>query len=129
MLQHRSGAWSWGRYVVVHAAGNVDFADTCTRYRDFLADEATFSSVTVEGLLDSGVLPTAVTAALRARYVSTYREPRCRTTCAAKSSCSRRCRSSWTQSSPRSDSRLTRVSLVESAAPTSRRSTSGWGRR
>ena len=29
MLQHASGAWSWGRYVVVHPAGNSDFADGC----------------------------------------------------------------------------------------------------
>ena len=34
MLQHVSGAWSWGRYVVVHPAGNTDFADACARYRD-----------------------------------------------------------------------------------------------
>ena len=27
MLQHASGTWSWGRYVVVHPAGNIDFAD------------------------------------------------------------------------------------------------------
>ena len=32
MLQHESGAWSWGRYVVVHPAGNADFADACARY-------------------------------------------------------------------------------------------------
>jgi hypothetical protein len=31
MLQHPSGRWSWGRYVVVHPAGNSDFADACTR--------------------------------------------------------------------------------------------------
>ena len=27
MLQHESGAWTWGRYVVVHPAGNADVAD------------------------------------------------------------------------------------------------------
>ena len=27
MLQHASGAWTWGRYVVVHPAGNSDVAD------------------------------------------------------------------------------------------------------
>ena len=30
MLQHPSGAWRWGRLVVVHPAGNTDFADACT---------------------------------------------------------------------------------------------------
>ena len=44
MLQHPSGTWSWGRYVVVHPAGNSDFADACARYRDLLADESTFAS-------------------------------------------------------------------------------------
>ena len=32
MLQHASGTWAWGRYVVVHPAGNTDFADACSRY-------------------------------------------------------------------------------------------------
>src|SRR5205823_12212759 len=26
MLQHGSGTWNWGRYVVVHPFGNSDFA-------------------------------------------------------------------------------------------------------
>jgi hypothetical protein len=69
MLQHSSGTWSWGRYVVVHPAGNSDFADACARYRDLLVDQSTFSSVTVEGLLDANVLPAQTTAALRDRYL------------------------------------------------------------
>ena len=39
MLQHESGTWTWGRYVVVHPAGNADVADAVARYRDFLADD------------------------------------------------------------------------------------------
>ena len=69
MLQHESGAWSWGRYVVVHPAGNSDYADACARYRDLLAEQSTFSSVTVEELLDANVLPVTTTAALRDRYL------------------------------------------------------------
>ena len=69
MLQHVSGAWSWGRYVVVHPAGNSDFVDTCARYRTLLTDESTFSSVTLEDLLDAGGLPAETTAALRERYL------------------------------------------------------------
>ena len=69
MLQHVSGTWTWGRYVVVHPAGNTDFADACARYRDLLADQSTFSSVTVEELLDANVLPAETTAALRDRYL------------------------------------------------------------
>ena len=69
MLQHPSGAWAWGRYVVVHPAGNTDYADACSRYRALLVDQSTFSSMTVEELLDAGVLPSRSAAALRKRYL------------------------------------------------------------
>jgi hypothetical protein len=69
MLQHASGRWNWGRYVVVHPAGNSDFADACARYRDLLVDHSTFSSATVEELIDTNALPTQTTAALRDRYL------------------------------------------------------------
>jgi hypothetical protein len=69
MLQHPSGTWRWGRLVVVHPAGNTDFADACSRYRALLLDQSTFSSVTVEELLDAKVLPALTTAALRDRYL------------------------------------------------------------
>ncbi len=52
-----SGAWRWDRFVVVHPAGNADFAEACARYRELLADESTFSPVTVEELLAVGVHP------------------------------------------------------------------------
>jgi hypothetical protein len=69
MLQHASGTWNWGRYVVVHPAGNSDFADACARYRDLLVDQSTFSSMTVEELLDAEALPTRTARALRKRYI------------------------------------------------------------
>jgi hypothetical protein len=69
MLQHASGKWRWGRYVVVHPAGNSDFADMCARYRDLLADESTFASVTVEELLDANIVPARTAKALRGRYL------------------------------------------------------------
>jgi hypothetical protein len=69
MLQHASGAWSWGRYVVVHPAGNSDFAEACDRYRALLVDRSTFASVTVEELLDASVLPAHTVTALRDRYL------------------------------------------------------------
>jgi hypothetical protein len=69
MLQHPSRAWRWGKLVVVHPAGNTDFADACARYRDLLVDQSTFSSVTVEELLDADVLPAQTTGALRDRYI------------------------------------------------------------
>jgi hypothetical protein len=69
MLQHASGAWSWGRYVVVHPAGNTDYAEAYSRYRDLLADQSTFSSMTVEELLDADVLRARTATALRKRYI------------------------------------------------------------
>ena len=69
MLQHPSGSWTWGRYVVVHPAGNTDYADACARYRSLLADQSTFASVTLEGLLDAGALQAPSVAALRDRYL------------------------------------------------------------
>jgi hypothetical protein len=71
MLQHPSGSWSWGRYVVAHPAGNQDLADACARYRSLLADQSTFSSMTLEELLDGDVLPAQTAADLRERYLPT----------------------------------------------------------
>jgi hypothetical protein len=68
MLQHASGRWSWGRYVVVYPAGNSDFADACGRYADLLTDRSTFSSATMEQLLDAGLPPKTATG-LRDRYI------------------------------------------------------------
>jgi hypothetical protein len=67
MLQHESGTWSWGRYVVIYPAGNVDMAEACARYRMLLADDSTFASMTLEELL--GNLPRRTAAAVRARYL------------------------------------------------------------
>jgi hypothetical protein len=69
MLQHANRTWNWGRYVVFYPAGNTDFAEACTRYRDLLADQSTFSSMTVEELLDADVLPTRTARAFRKRYI------------------------------------------------------------
>lgn len=68
MLQHPSDNWTWGRYVVVHPAGNSDVVDACARYRGMLADESTFAPVTLEHLLDTSTLAGSV-AALRRRYI------------------------------------------------------------
>jgi hypothetical protein len=69
MLQHASGTWEWGRYVVVHPSANSDFAEVCDRYRSLLVDHSTFASVTLEELLDSGQLPAATSSAFGARYL------------------------------------------------------------
>ncbi len=69
MLQHESGHWSWGRYVVLYPAGNSDFAAVCFRYADLLTDRSTFASMTIEELLDAGALPPKTASSLRERYV------------------------------------------------------------
>lgn len=69
MLQHPSGMWGWGRFVVVHPVGNSSFTEACARYRSLLVDQSTFSSVTIEELLDSDVLPRRTAASLRERYL------------------------------------------------------------
>ena len=69
LLQHPSGTWNWGRYVVIHPAGNADYAEACARYRDLLVDQSTFSSMTIEELLDTDTLPAKSAAALRERYI------------------------------------------------------------
>jgi hypothetical protein len=69
MLQHESGLWSWGRYVVVYPAGNSDFADAYNRYADLLTDRSTFVSATIEELLDTRALPPETASALRERYI------------------------------------------------------------
>jgi hypothetical protein len=70
MLQHSSGAWKWGLYVVVHPAANSDYADACAHYRDLLVDRSTFASATLEELLDAGVLPGPMVAVFRDRYIA-----------------------------------------------------------
>ena len=69
MLQHPSGKWRWGRYVVVHPSGNTDLVDQCARYGALLSDDSTFSAVTLEELLAAGALPKRTTVDLRSRYV------------------------------------------------------------
>ncbi len=69
MLQHESGRWTWGRYVVVHPEGNTDIAHASDEYRRLLADGETFSSVTIEDLLSAKVLAPKTGAALRRRYL------------------------------------------------------------
>ena len=69
MLQHESGRWRWGRYIVVHPAGNTDIIHVNDEYRKLLADDATFTSATIEDLLSAKVLAPRSAAALRRRYL------------------------------------------------------------
>jgi hypothetical protein len=69
MLQHRSRLWKWGRFVIVHPAGNIDFVEACARYGALLRDQSSFASMTLEDLLGSGALPKRTAAAVRDRYI------------------------------------------------------------
>ena len=75
MLQHPSREWGWGRFVVVHPAGNVDAADLGRRYGNLLIDSSIFTVTTIEDLLDAETLPPASTTAIRERYVPSPRRP------------------------------------------------------
>ena len=70
MLQHPSGTWTWGRYVVIYPAANRDVAGLVERYLGLLADTQTFSALTLEELLGAGALPRRTIAALRDRYLA-----------------------------------------------------------
>jgi hypothetical protein len=69
MLHLQSGRWRWGRFVVVHPAGNVDYAEATEEYAGLLADRSTFATATLEEILDAAGLPPATATAVRERYV------------------------------------------------------------
>jgi hypothetical protein len=69
MLQHKSGDWRWGRYVVIFPSGNIDFVEGTAQYRSLLKDQSTFGSMTLEDLLGAPALSPRLTRALRERYV------------------------------------------------------------
>jgi hypothetical protein len=69
MLQHPSGKWTWGRFVLVYPAANVSFARAAAAYRAVLRDSATFEARTCEELLAApGTLAEATRTALMERY-------------------------------------------------------------
>lgn len=69
MLQHESGRWTWGRYVVVHPEANTDIAHATDEYRRLLTDDATFGATTTEELLAASELRRTTVAGLRRRYL------------------------------------------------------------
>jgi hypothetical protein len=69
MLQHESGGWTWGRYVVVHPQANTSVSSAINEYREVLADDTTFTSATIEELLEAKALAPKTVAALRRRYL------------------------------------------------------------
>jgi hypothetical protein len=69
MLQHPGGAWTWGRYVTVHPADNVDMAERSERYGGLLADPMTYRMTTLEEVLGTGALPSSAVRTLRDRYL------------------------------------------------------------
>ena len=76
MPQHRSERWSWGRFVLVYPAANPSVRAAAERYREVLADDATFEVRTIQELLEPGVLHTPETATkFRDRYLWDLDEP------------------------------------------------------
>lgn len=69
MLQHESGDWKWGKFVLVYPSKNSSYASAAHRYQALLADTATFEHRTLESRLDSKALPQEAEHAFRTRYL------------------------------------------------------------
>jgi hypothetical protein len=70
LLQHPSGQFSDGRYVLAYPAGNSSFAALADAYVKVLDDPSTFQAVTVEELIEADVLHQPATgAAFAERYL------------------------------------------------------------
>jgi hypothetical protein len=70
MLQHPSQRWQQGRFVLVYPALNPSFALAAARYKELLADTATFQAVTIETLLQTNAaLDRTTRDAIQARYL------------------------------------------------------------
>jgi hypothetical protein len=69
MLQKDRGGWKWGRFLLLYPARNTAFAAAARRYRDFLVDDRTFASMTLEELLESGAFGERTQKELSERYL------------------------------------------------------------
>ena len=68
-LEVAEGSGAFAEGAVDAVKGRSDFAELCDRCRALLMDQSTFSSVTLEALLDADALPAGTTAAMRDRYL------------------------------------------------------------
>ena len=70
MLQHPTGDWRWGRFVIVYPAANPSVREAVRCYADILKDPDTFESRTIDELLSARVLHEPATAEMfRRRYL------------------------------------------------------------
>jgi hypothetical protein len=69
MLQHPSGRWQWGRFVLVAPSRNSSFSTACERYRGLLVNQASFVTLALEDLLIVPALSPTLQAAITERYV------------------------------------------------------------
>lgn len=70
MLQHPSGEWTWGRYVLAAPADNPGFARAGQAYADLLQNPTTFEIRTLESLISgSDALSATTRAAFAERYL------------------------------------------------------------
>src|SRR3954471_1612085 len=71
LLQHDSGRWVGGHCVLVHPKGNPSFRNAAAEYQKALVrgrNEPTFLVLTVEEVLDGGVVTPETESRFRARY-------------------------------------------------------------
>jgi hypothetical protein len=69
MKLHPSRRWKQAWFVLVHPERNPSYARAATRYEALLKSRETFKVVTIESLLDAGVIPGDVATAFRQRYL------------------------------------------------------------
>jgi len=69
MLQHEPHRWRHGKYILVYPEKNPSFACAAEEYRAALEDDSTFVTMTIEQVLDAGVLTTETESRFRTRYV------------------------------------------------------------
>ena len=78
MLQHPSGRWSWGRFILVYPEGNSSFARAANSYREVLKDKSTFEPRTIEDLIQtSNALDPTTAFALQRRYLGNGSTTQC----------------------------------------------------
>ncbi len=69
MKDHPSKKWTWVKYALVYPEGNVSFMTAANHYRDYLEHTGTFTTLTVEQLLSSGLYPIPDERMLHGRYL------------------------------------------------------------
>ena len=69
MLQHIPLKWTWAKFILVHPRRNPSYARAADKYQQQLKDSSSFDVVTIESLLEAGVLPSELVHKFTERYL------------------------------------------------------------